>query len=277
MRRLQTILQRLRHLPADEGGQLLALTLIATVVGSLVISGLVAYAATSLMLTQDTRQEVLIRYTTDAGAEAVMADLSRGIDVLAPGYAVAQNGISLNGYTATVTVTEVTTNTTVASQYRYLDPGIGTLPASSLLTYTLNTAEGTDIYVNMPFTPTVATWEIGLRSGIVQAPSNCSDGALLIDSGSSSPARFVAQPAPGSGPHTLVICNTDASTSITAAPYDSEGNLNNTWVWANAFRDFAITSTVGNLSLRVNARQMPGTNINPQTVIVTSWHWQREQ
>ncbi len=250
---------------------MLAWTLILTVAGGLIIGGFLVYAATSLITTSGSSEQVRVYYTADAGAEACLVALSQGQNT-------CPATLSLNGYTAAITTTGPLTNV-APSAPRYLVTGLEgrALGPGEARVLELNSRPIT-IQVNWPFAPsplpgTWDRWELRLYKGanpVLTDPSSL----VMTATGIWSPAQLQA---PASivtdGVHTLIFLNNTATTTITTALFSANGSVSNTWVWANAYRDYIITSTVGNTILEIVARQTPGTSLitNPITVTVASW------
>ena len=62
------------------------------------------------------------------------------------------------------------------------------------------------------------------------------------------------------GVYTIAVFNTSSSPAITVTTnaFKPSGGVGDTWVYATAFQDFVITSTVGGTSLEAYVRQTPG-------------------
>ncbi len=70
--------------------------------GTLVVGGLLLYLSTTVQTRGNDSRQVQGKYSADAGLEAVMADLLRGLDPLAGGYVAPSP--TVNGFQAAVTV-----------------------------------------------------------------------------------------------------------------------------------------------------------------------------
>lgn len=73
------------------------------------------------------------------------------------------------------------------------------------------------------------------------------------------------------GPYTVRFRN-KSSTAITFAPFSFNGDPGVTWVRIIAWKDYVITSAVGDVTITVVARQGPGPNQVESTVQLSSWH-----
>ena len=254
---------------AEERGQMLAWTLIVTMAGSLIIGGFLIYASTSLLTTADSGNRVRAYYTTEAGADTCLVALSQG-------QSICPASLSLNGYTAIITLTDSVTSQ-VPSASRYLPTGLEgiTLTAGSAWILELNSRPLT-IQVNWPFTPTLSPWEIRLYKG-----EGIEGTPVVTSTGIWSPAQLLAPASVVTdGVHTILFYNTAPITTTVAAPFlvSSTGTItdfNYTWVWANAYRDYMVTSSAGGQVLEVMARQIPGSSLitNPVTMSVSSWQF----
>lgn len=92
---------KMRIVKRNEKGQVLAFVLVVMIFGAIVIAALFAYLSTSLLVSAKSQENAYALYAADAGVERVIADLLQGIDAEGNPYSV-----TLNGYTATVVVTE---------------------------------------------------------------------------------------------------------------------------------------------------------------------------
>jgi hypothetical protein len=107
----------------------------------------------------------------------------------------------------------------------------------------------------------------------------------LVASTSRSNENFVQTPFIDLdvGVHTVVFFNDSSSTAI-SYPFRATGKPEDTWVYMPAFKDYVVDVRVGNVTVKVVARQVPGptepptipwssTNINwiENTVSIQSW------
>lgn len=270
--------RRLASWLADERGQMLAWTLIVTVAGGLIIGGFLIYATTSLITTTGGSERVRAYYTADAGAERCLVSLTVGDSN-------CNFSLTLNGYVASVTITGPLTNV-VPSTSRYIATGL----EGRVITYdsryvmhfsSRSTTPTSFIQVNWAFTPTAVPWELCLYNGwVADTGQLCSATAVTYTTGTDSPAQLRAPITPTTvltdGPHTILFRNNTSPTETVAIPFSASGGVSNTWVWANAYQDYIITSTVGGTVLEVIARQIPGRSDqaeNPITVTIASWQF----
>jgi hypothetical protein len=251
----------------SERGQALIWVVLIMALGSLVITGLLSYVSASLRADKFARERTGARYTAEAGAEAVLLDLLGGVDALSPGYTVPS--VSLNGYSAAISISAPDSQPSPPARYWYFDPGAGTglspLAGGAHWQFQVNNIRaGSDIQVNWVFTPAAAKWKLTLyKDGaeVAAAQGTRSPGVLVV-SGS----------AIQGGSYTFDFHNAD-SVATAAAPFSAKGGTNNTWIWATAYQDYLITSTAGKVTLKVYARQYPGptTPTTSQYVSIESW------
>ena len=74
------------------------------------------------------------------------------------------------------------------------------------------------------------------------------------------------------GEYTLDFFN-DSGTELVAAGFVISGEADNTWIFAQAHKDYLITSTAGDYTIKAYARQIPGPT-DPATreqVFLESW------
>lgn len=154
--------ERLGHL-AGEDGVLLPLAIIMMAIGSMVIVTLLSLTATSARAQLDFDDLAPTRYSADSGVVDVLVDLLSGEDALTSTYSTPS--LTINEYDVAISVQ--TPTTTVAAEYRYLDPGVafGLASLSSQDSHYIqidNVEAGAHVRVNWSFTPTTQSWTMRL-------------------------------------------------------------------------------------------------------------------
>lgn len=209
-------------------------------------------------------------YATDAGIEAVLADLQQGKDPLRPDYVVPAP--ALNDYQATVTVQPAQAFPPLLEPYRYLDPGASTslkrLETGEHWTFVFRAAFGDGIIVQWSFTPKAGSWELTLYQG------EGTQGPLLAQaSGTGSPGRLEVSPSlVTGGVYTVDFHNTHQG-ALGSDSYSDTGGDGRTWLRVRAFADYVIVSETDRATLRSYARHFPGPAFpqERQVVVVQTW------
>ena len=253
----------------NQRGQALALVLIILAFGSIVVTALMAQVSASLSASRGNQGFLLTRHAAEGGTDEVLRDLLQGIDALSPGYTVPNPNI--NGYAVSITVSSPAPGAEPAGLYQYIDPGApyGLASLASLAAYDFridNIRPGSSMRVNWAFTPAGQPWRLTLYEGtgpaiVAQAQASTGPGALLVD------GALVA-----GGVYTIEFSNT-SGVSLSSSAYSSSGGAGNTWIYAQAYRDYMISSTAGNATLTVYARQSPGPTepVTAQRVYSQAW------
>jgi hypothetical protein len=96
-------------------------------------------------------------------------------------------------------------------------------------------------------------------SQLANTPSNPSPGRLTVD------VDVIDE-----GSYTIRFRN-KSSNAITSADFSAIGEPDNTWLRIVAWKDHVITSTAGDVTRTVYARQGPGPNQVESTVALTTW------
>lgn len=244
--------------------------IIALALGAFLVVPLIATLTAALSTARLTTEDEFAYYSADAGIEAVVADLRQGKDPLAGGYATPT--VALNNYTSTITVSVPPRTDMLAFGEVFSDPetqtSLNPLAASTeFLHQIVNVRANSQLRINWVFTPTTSSWILSAYEGVGTGGTQ-----VGTDSGSGSPARLLVDPDQiKGGTYTLSFFNNSAS-AVTSAAYSAEGDSDNTWVAATAYQDYLITSTAGNITISVFARQSPGPNTVESQVHTTTWH-----
>ena len=246
-------------------------------------------------------------YALDAAVELVMADLVRGADALAPSY--SPPAAEINGITPAISIVSPGGAANLAPITEYFDPGLRhphlvNIPEGErYLLHVLNVHPGS-FQVNWAFdvatvgeeTPEGAVTLKVLRDVASQAPGRadgCPVGNTLaaVDKSFQSAGSFwvssgeisVVEP----GAFSIAFCVEELEDGLlTNRPFKPTGGLNDTWIYASAFKDYKITAQAGTATLTVYVRQMPGpaqpptgnwteSNISWITNRVTPYQWSR--
>lgn len=253
----------------NEDGQMLAWVVVAMVFGLLVVGGFLAFANSSLLVTEKTAEHTLAYYAADAGISTVVKDLLEGVDALAPGYTPPT--LTVNDYTATVSI--ITPSATAPTMPGYFDPGasggLASLASMSHYTFQMNSVQpDAYIHVNWAFSPSDKEWELSLYQG----PGT---GGTLIaqDNGGSSPGVLVVNDGGiTGGTYTLDFYNSSDET-LSSAIFTNTGGAGYTWVYGNVHKDYVVTSTTSLSTITAYLRQLPGPTAptTGQTVSIEAW------
>jgi len=253
----------------SQRGQALALVLIILAFGAVVVTALMAQVSASLSASRGNQGFLLSRHAAEGGADEVLRDLLQGKDALSPGYTLPTP--SINGYDVSITISSPAAGTEPAGLFQYVDPGAsyGLASVASLAAYDFridNIRPGSAIRVNWAFAPAAQPWRLTLYEGtgpsiVAQAQANTGPGALLVD------GTLVT-----GGVYTIEFSNR-SGVSLASSAYGSTGGAGNTWIYAQAYRDYVISSTAGDATLTVYARQGPGPTepLTGQRVYSQAW------
>jgi len=246
-------------------------------------------------------------YALDAAVEAVMADLVRGADALHSSY--NPSAVSVNGLTPSVTITTPGSAASLTPLQQYFDPGMGhpelvNIPAGRrYLVHVFNVHPGV-FQVNWAFDVSATGGDPPagkvvlkvLKLSALPAPggaTGCPTGALqaLTERDIESEGAFSVSSGGidiiDPGIYSVAFCvETLTGATLTTRPYKPTGSLNDTWIYAIAFKDYRITAEAEGASITVDVRQMPGptqppagnwsdTNISWISNRVTPYQWAR--
>ena len=250
-------------------GQGLALVLVILAFGSIVLSALMAQVSTSLRVSRGNQSFLLTRHAAEGGIDEVLRDLLQGKDALSPSYAIPAPNI--NGYDVSITISSPTAGAEPAGLYQYIDPGAsyGLASLAGLAQYYFridNVRPGSSMRVYWVFTPAGQPWTLTLYAGtgpaiVAQAQASIGPGALLVDGALVSGGMYTVEFSNNSG------------VSLDSSGYSSSGGAGNTWIYAQAYRDYIISSSAANAALKVYARQSPGPTepVTRQRVYSEAW------
>jgi hypothetical protein len=250
-------------------GQGLALVLIILAFGSVVLTALMAQVSSSLSASRASLGFLLTRHAAEGGIDEVLRDLLEGKDALSPGYTIPAPNI--NGYDISITITSPTAGAAPAGIYQYIDPGAsyGLASLASLADYYFridNVRPGSSIRVNWAFTPAGRPWTLTLYAGtgpaiVAKAQASMGPGALLVD------GTLVS-----GGMYTVEFSN-NSGVSLASSGYSPSGGVDSTWVYTQAYKDYIISSSAGNATISVYARQNPGPTepVTGQKVYSEAW------
>jgi hypothetical protein len=242
-------------------------------------------------------------YALESSVEAVMADLVRGADALDPSYVPATT--TLNDITPSVTTTAPGAVATPTAIQQYFDPGVRNpellhIPeGDGYLLHILNVYPTSTIDANWSFTLAGETPSATVRIRLFDNKSadtpgrttGCPAGSLAGEN-----AGFI-----GPGPHSLRLGSFNITQSgiysiafcvpvlvgtLTTETAKLNGALEDTWVYAIAFKDYVITAEAEGASVTAYVRQTPGPtqpptgdwaddNISWTTNLVTPYQWDR--
>lgn len=261
-----------RHLDASlhaQKGQGLMMVIVLAGVGSLLLLPMMTLVRASYGSIDRDTDRIFAHYAADAGIEAVLADLKAGTDALDPSYVAPS--VTLNGYTATISISEPTYEDGLPISAVYVDPGSSTdlnpLGEGDSFQYNLSNARaGTSIQINWAFTPVDADWELEVYEG------TGTHGAKVLDEdGGSSPASHTVQGAGVVGGSYTIRFKNEDSVDMTSAEFSSTGDLAKTWLLVTAAKSYAVTSSAGNVNLTAFVQQYPGATESESSVVVVGW------
>ena len=277
----------------DEKGQILVWILVVMIFGALVIAPLLAYASTSLMLTNRTGDNIDAYYAADAGVAWAMIELvqarEEGPEVnqgAGAYYTPSEPPPTVGAYTANVTILEASTARAPLDPYAYLDPYDTThgasfpfgdprlgLASGKYWLLQVYVSQKQTIRINWAFTTTPAGSAcacLDVVSGKLvppYAPSLCS-------SPMGSPATLPYQ-VTSPGWYTVVFYNVPDSATINSKPFVG-GNNDFTWVRVQGYQDYLITSTAGDTTVTAYVRQTPGPSKYWVAQEISIFSWQIE-
>ena len=300
------MLSKIRFAVQGHGGFTLPFVLVMIAISLIAISS-VTLLATHFRSISSAEDGERLYYAMDAGIEAAMADLIRGADLLDPAYRPPE--IELNGVRTTVTIDSQGDSSSLDSILQYFDPGLRDpdllmIPSGQrYLLHIMNVHPGT-LQVNWAFDITKNKEELlegNLSLKVLKLDalpssgggSGCPSGALhslinreITSAGAytmSSGAIDISEP----GTYSVAFCVENlAGATLTTRPYKPSGSLNDTWIYAMAFKDYKITAHAQVATVTAFVRQMPGptqppvggwsrTNIAWITNRVTPYQWVR--
>jgi len=291
-----------------QGGFTLPFVLVMVALSLVAISS-VMFLATHFRSITSAEDGERVYYALDATVEAVMADLVRGADALDLSYQVIKPEVSLYDQTLSAAV-DIFPPGAVAGPapiQQYFDPGLrnpellNVQAGRSYLVHIFNVHPGV-FQVNWAFDVSATGGQLagkvilkvfefsvlpppggangcptGFKHALVERNIE-SAGTFSVNSGAFDVTESVISVA------FCVETLTDAT--LTTNPYAPTGLLNDTWIYAIAFKDYKITAEAEGASITVHVRQMPGpteppgdawsdTNISWITNRVTPYQWAR--
>lgn len=307
----------------DQGGFTLPFVLVMVALSLVAVSSVTFLAAHFRSIASEEDGE-RIYYAMDAKIESVMADLVRGADLLDPSYIppVAE----VNGLSPGLIVTEPGEAANPPPIQQYFDPGgrnpflVSIDDDQRYLVHIFNVHPGV-LQVNWAF-DLVDTEEVDDESSDREGGDDRdkADGQkvevileVLVDIGKDRPGRANGCPSgalaalekrkfdsPGaysvsSGPiditepgiYSVAFCVAKLKNArLITRPFKPSGRLEDTWIYAIAYKDYKITAEVGDASLTAFVRQMPGptqppagdwsdVNISWITNLITPYQWSR--
>lgn len=278
----------------QDGQAVITVTLILMVAATFILLPFLTLLPTVLTKGQVEREQRYQVLAAEAALQRARGDLMRGADGIPTTYTTKRPGFPATTYTITtaytppsVTVSDYTPTVTFstptvnpAEQPAYIDPGLVhpqlaiVDDANGYLLRLYNVKAGT-VAVNWAYSPAGAS-NIGLWAGL---PLNSGTGAPYVPGETSSYPTDAAiltsivfggtsnqlgpvtvNPATdGSGGVYTIIFHNSASSAKTTLAFSATGGPNNTWVYANAYKDYVVAASVG-ASIQVSAffRQVPG-------------------
>lgn len=269
-RNLLGALSTVKGLGRNEQGFLIPMALVLLTLGILLVVPLLGFVRESLGQGQKTTENEAAYYAADAGIEAVLSDLRQGVDVLTGGYTPPV--ISLNNYTATVTVAAPPREDMLPFGAVFADPHSGTSLSSlagktSFLYNVFNARPLADMQINWAYTPSSSPTEVMIHEGI-------GTGGVQVSAASigNSPLRHLVDPTKIKGGTYTIRFYNNSDVPITSAASSTTGEPGKTWLRVTAFKDYLITSTAGPVTLTVFARQAPGPNQISRGLHISTWH-----
>ncbi len=240
--------------------------IIIITISTLVIVPWVTFIATSRETTTNATGREEEFYAADAGLQAVIKDLIQGSDPLG---VYTPPTITVNGYTPTISITATSASQQVPFSTILADPestgGLASLAASATFQYVIRNVEtSTPMYINWNYAPTGST-RIRLYQGV-------GIGGTLVLGGTASTLPRVLN-IDGSliigGTYTIEYANLSGVTIATTA-FSYTGSAGTTWIRTVAYRDYKITSVVGQAKVVATVRQSPGSSSSTRSVHIIS-------
>jgi hypothetical protein len=130
-----------------------------------------------------------------------------------------------------------------------------------------NVKTNSDFQVSWVFTPPDNGWQITVYEG-----EGTGGPQLANATRNSSPARVTVTSQDVEGGVYTIRFRNKSTNALTSNAFSAIGDRSSTWVRIVAWKDYVITSTAGDVTLSVFARQGPGPNQVESTVQVNSWH-----
>ena len=253
-----------------EQGFVMPLVIVALLFASLLVIPFLDFARLRYGDLADTLSSEEAYFTADAGVEAVLADLRQGADALDGSYVVPT--VTLNGFTASIAISPPSRDAYVAYGSVFVDPEIqaslSPLAGNADFEYVIGDVKThADFQVSWVFTPADEPWQLTVYEGVGTGGSQLANIAK-----NESPGRVTVDPEDIVGGSYTVRFRNRSTTALTSASFSTIGDPNATWIRLVAWKDYVITSSAGDVTLQVYARQGPGPNQLESTVLVTTWH-----
>lgn len=254
----------------SESGFALPLTIVLIMLGLTLAIPFVSFASERFVGIQEIAQDEEEYFAADAGIQAVLADLRQGTDPQTFGY--SPPAVTLNGFTPVIAIVASPRVDYVPFGSVFVDPEASTslnpLPGNTDFDYLVeNVSAFADFVVSWVFTPPDNGWQLTVYEG-----TDTSGPQLANTTKNESPARLLVDADKIAGGTYTVRFRNKSSTAITSEDFSPLGEPDKTWLRLNAFKEYVITSTVGDITLKVFARTGPGPNQVTSTVHVTTWH-----
>ncbi|MEE8517602.1 MAG: hypothetical protein V3S98_00575 [Dehalococcoidia bacterium] len=254
----------------SERGFVLALAMVALLFGALLVIPFLDFARLRFGDIADSSTFEERYFAADAGIEAVMADLRRGEDALSPSYTLPS--VDVNGYVPVITVSTPARDGAVPFGAVFVDPESGSslapLAGNSDFEYVIdNVSTFADFQVSWIFTPPDNGWQLTVFEGVGTGGSQLANATK-----NASPARLTLDPGVIIGGSYTIRFRSKSPTALTSAPFSAVGEPGKTWVRVNAYKDYEVTSTVGDITLTAFARQGPGPNQIESSLHQTTWN-----
>jgi hypothetical protein len=259
-----------RRVLREERGVILQIVLVLLAVGTVLVFPFLDFARLRFGDVTSALLETEAYYAADAGVEAVLADLRDGTDPLGPGY--VPPAFSLNGFDVTVSVASPPRDAYVPFGAVFVDPESGSslypLAGNTDFLYVMeNVKPFADFQISWVFTPVDEGWQLTVYEGVGTGGPQLANATK-----NESPARLLVKANTIKGGTYTIRFRNKSSTPIYAAPFSSSGEPDATWLRVTAWKDYVITSTAGETTLQVYARQGPGPNQVVSTVTVSTWN-----
>ena len=209
-----------------------------------------------------------LRLTHDTGLAKRVVDLAGQTDVRIRFWAKADNFEA--GETATLSVNTVDDDPTYIvvrlwengeddNVYRFEDIDLSPFATSSTLwiKFAANTSGAGDLF----YVDTLEMVSQALPTPIAEYADTRGPGALLVD------GSLIA-----GGTYTFDFLN-DSGTDLVSNEFGTSGDENETWAYAQAYKDHVVSSTAGGSTVTAYVRQVPGPTepVTGQRIYIESW------
>ncbi len=288
--------------PKGQSGYMLIWVLVLMTFGALVTAALLDNATAASRRQRNFDDSLLAREAAEAGLKQVVADLIRGADAVNTTYILeephtagspystftfstsyAAPSINVNYITPTMTITSPPPAVVPSDMQQYIDPGLtnpdfATLPSRTGYLLRLYQVKAGALAVNWAYSPAGIS-RIGVWAGVIvdnQTNQPYPPGRIdqwpqetpILDTGHSSGNSTYNRTATiqvDAGIYSVVFYNGSNSAKTNAA-YAPSGALTDTWIYIKAYRDYLISVTANNATVKAYVRQVPGYSQPPGNI-----------